>query len=331
MWKKWLLLLLATLVSDVTMGRVATYIMSRPTRATLLAQANRTPHELYHHDLKKGISSSSVWGQREVSFYTNSLGFRDRSPETVPRQAVGPRILLIGDSFTEGLGVEYEDSFAGIVADRLVAQGTEVLNAAAVSYSPSIYYRKIRYLLEEVALQFDEVITFIDISDIQDEAIHYDLDDDGTVIDSPYSNNPHIFTGLVEQEIVSSRPKEFKTHLKEHSVILRLADTIRDRLAAAKDGDHRTLYAVGLDRSSWTIDEELLKEYGVRGLSEAGNSHGRPSPIAARGKDSTNVSGLSLARSDCSRRPGLVAGDFLAGLGSDSWGKVHRSFSLVHP
>jgi hypothetical protein len=51
------------------------------------------------------------------------------------------------------------------------------LNAGVASYSPSIYYKKIKYLLES-GLQFDEVVLFSDTSDVTDEATSYFCIDD---------------------------------------------------------------------------------------------------------------------------------------------------------
>ena len=51
-----------------------------------------------------------------------------------------------------------------------------------MGYEPIIYWRKIKYLLEDVKLKFDEVIVYIDISDAYDETQWYDLSDDMKVI-----------------------------------------------------------------------------------------------------------------------------------------------------
>jgi len=51
-----------------------------------------------------------------------------------------------------------------------------VLNAAVSSYAPSIYYAKTKYLLD-LGLQIDEIIVYVDISDVQDEAIFYRFDE----------------------------------------------------------------------------------------------------------------------------------------------------------
>ncbi len=126
----------------------------------------------YHHDFLPNQEAETLWGDRKYRIFTNSLGFRDRTIRDVAPDSKQKRILLIGDSFIEGMGVDYQDSVAGILGEALKADTTEVLNAAAVSYSPKLYYLKTRYLIERKHLRFDEVYVFLDISDPHDEIIY---------------------------------------------------------------------------------------------------------------------------------------------------------------
>ena len=80
--------------------------------------------------------------------------------------------MFIGDSFTEGLFLPYEKTFVGIIDNELSSKKIEVLNAGVSSYSPIIYFKKIEYLIDK-GFEFDELIVFIDISDIEDEATIY--------------------------------------------------------------------------------------------------------------------------------------------------------------
>ena len=48
------------------------------------------------------------------------------------------------------------------------------------SYAPSIYYSKIKYLIEN-NYKFKHIIFFIDISDLYDDSVFYKLDDNGIV------------------------------------------------------------------------------------------------------------------------------------------------------
>ena len=115
----------------------------------------RCPSAWYHHDLLPMQSAKSIWGQKEYKVFTNSLGFKDASCREVSlkSQKNKRRIVLMGDSFTEGIGMDWEDSFAGILSKN--NPDKEFLNAAVVSYSPKLYYLKTKYLLENAGLKFD--------------------------------------------------------------------------------------------------------------------------------------------------------------------------------
>ena len=70
--------------------------------------------------------------------------------------------------------MEFEQTFAGMLylAGQKRSEKIEFLNAGVISYSPTIYYKKIKYLLD-AGLKFDEVVVLSDLSDVQDEAIAY--------------------------------------------------------------------------------------------------------------------------------------------------------------
>jgi hypothetical protein len=71
------------------------------------------------------------------------------------------------------MGMTWEESFSGIIASQL--PGTEILNAGVVSYSPKLYYLKVKYLIENVKLKFDELYVFIDNSDPLNELTYEDF------------------------------------------------------------------------------------------------------------------------------------------------------------
>lgn len=128
-------------------------------------------HAYYHHDLKKNYHGVHPWGGTTYAIHTNSLGFRDIDNRRVALSSDEHRILILGDSFVEGVGSPYEKTFVSRVAARL-GPSIEVLNAGVRSYSPKLYYLKTKYLIEQVGLDFDELVVFIDISDIQDEIVY---------------------------------------------------------------------------------------------------------------------------------------------------------------
>jgi hypothetical protein len=130
--------------------------------------------EQYDHGLSANFAGYVRWSGRRYSFYTNNFGLRDAAVREVPLRSDLYRVILIGDSFIEGMGVTFDDSLAGLLFrdGKRRRVPVEFLNAAVVSYSPIIFYRKIKHLLE-TGLRFDEVIVFSDISDVQDEATNY--------------------------------------------------------------------------------------------------------------------------------------------------------------
>ena len=225
------------------------------------AEPVRTPSPVYHHDLRKNVDSWSRWGLVRYPLRTNNLGFRDERVREVPPCSEGLRLLLVGDSFTEGIGVAYPETFAGILARELRTQDVEVLNAGVVSYSPTIYYRKTRYLLEDLGLDIDMLVVFLDGSDIPDEAwldrygrVRVTLEEKGT------------------SATTSRRPpfEQLKHVLQQHSLIMKAAATLRlvvqERLDEKRRRDRLALDARGV---AWDYDPEAYRDYGEQGLRRA--------------------------------------------------------------
>lgn len=132
-----------------------------------------------HHAFRPNCKSTERWGGHSYEVFTNDLGLRDERITRVPLTDSRPRVLFLGDSYTEALGVDWRDSYVGRIANRFPQY--DFLNGGVESYSPSNYLNVTRQLLA-AGVEFDEVIVFIDISDTQDEAAYYrDLDASGAV------------------------------------------------------------------------------------------------------------------------------------------------------
>src|SRR5215510_11116977 len=133
------------------------FAFSSLTRGDEQRPGYRIAHPVYDHGFAAKSEGYEAWGELRYTVITDSLGFKDASMRDVPLKPTSRRILLMGDSFAEGIGMPYEDFFAGILQrrgqDRI--EEIEFLNAGVGSYSPSIYYKKIKYLLD-AGLQFDE-------------------------------------------------------------------------------------------------------------------------------------------------------------------------------
>ena len=107
-------------------------------------RAARIANPVYDHGFAANFDGHDVWGDLRYSLATNSLGFKDASVRDVPLKPDSRRILLIGDSFPEAIGMSFEDSFVGQLyrTGQQRSEKLEFLNAGVASYSPRIYYKK---------------------------------------------------------------------------------------------------------------------------------------------------------------------------------------------
>ncbi len=222
-------------------------------------RALREQSPIFHHTLKaNGQQQEQKWGHLSSPLYTNSLGFKDRRIREVPLESSSYRFLFIGDSFTEGIGVEYEKTFVGLVDSALASEHVEVLNAAVSSYSPTIYFKKVGYLIQTVKLDFDHLFVFLDISDIEDEIKRYEL------------HGGHV-VGLVSQ---ASRIKDF---VYEYTGLMKNMWMLFVNIQKIIAPDHEDLrspeerqYGINQQKSLWTVNDQIFQEYGHRGLEKAG-------------------------------------------------------------
>jgi len=141
------------------------------------ANSLRVQHPVYHHDLKKNGREISQWGRETYELCTDENGFKT-SCNSSNKSVKNFDIAFIGDSFTEGVGLEYEDTFVGQISKS--RPELKIANLGVSSYSPSIYFSKVNFLLKQ-GITFKELVVYIDISDIQDEANLYELAD-GVVV-----------------------------------------------------------------------------------------------------------------------------------------------------
>ncbi len=249
-------------------------------------------HPNYHHDFIKNGYSPEVGRLGNYEIYTNSLGFKDKSNRKIARDTDKKRVIFIGDSFTEGILLDYQDTFVGQIDSAVKDKNIEVLNAGRVSYSPIIYWRKIKFLIEETKLKFDELVVFIDIADIDDEASYYDLSDEGNVIfqtdfisDDKLEPRDYGVSWLISNE----RIENIRMFLRNNFIVLSggvnfLHDIIfQDSLEIQNenklneiDGENvntvektqikNTWDMVLTDRrANWTIDDKYYQEYGLVG------------------------------------------------------------------
>ncbi len=242
----------------------------------------RIKSDIYHHDILPNTNVYENWGNLRYKLVTNSLGFRDFQNTSVKKVASSKkRLILIGDSFTEGVGLEYKDSLAGQITNYLKKEKKyEVLNSGVGSYSPTNYYYKTKHFIEE-GYEFDKAIVFLDVTDSIDE-IKYSYDDkDQLVLDFKklkYKKND--FSKILENNFLS-----YKVLIKIRDKIGHFKKIIKnsyieDGLGASKlfnkkfldvSKEDRNLYAmIENEMSNWTSDNNELR-YNLTNTEEGLN------------------------------------------------------------
>lgn len=209
----------------------------------------RARHDVYHHGLRPSASEIGMWGANRYPVYTDDLGFKSASVGKTPLTSDGYRVLVLGDSFTEGVGMAYEDTFVGLANARLADRDIELLNAGVSSYSPVIYWKKAEHLLEVLGLRVDRVLVFIDLSDVRDEVYRYSLDADGRVL--------------------SARDREprrvIERFLQDHTILVGgIREMNRRRGRASRGPEPRE---VDDERASWTYLDSAWEESGRLGVA----------------------------------------------------------------
>ena len=223
------------------------------------ARAARIYNPVYDHGFAANFDGYDVWGEARYPLITDSLGFKDASTREVPLKSASRRILLIGDSFTEGIGQPFENTFAGLLAQKGAKRSNKVefVNAGVASYSPTIYYAKIKYLLDK-GLQFDEVVLLSDSSDVEDEASSYFCIDEDPKY-RKYCNTP---SGSVPQPAIK------RDFFIDHFAVTNRVRVIVKRWLQTRLGNKRHAINDDHNRIGWTTanpDPAKYRPLGVDG------------------------------------------------------------------
>ena len=242
----------------------------------------RIKSEIYHHDILPGTDVYEHWGDLRYKLVTNSLGFRDFQNTSVKKVTLSKkRLILIGDSFTEGVGLEYKDSLAGQITNYLKKEKEyEVLNSGVGSYSPTNYYYKIKHFIEQ-GYEFDKAIVFLDVTDSIDELKYFYDDKDQLILDfKKLKYKKKNFSKILENNFLS-----YKVLIKIRDKIGHFKKIIKnsyieDGLGASKlfnkkffdvSKEDRNLYAmIENEMSNWTSNNNELR-YNLNNTQEGLN------------------------------------------------------------
>lgn len=129
--------------------------------------AHRFYSKEFHHGFAPRTSGIEQYGPFQAQYFINSMGMRDQAVRNISMEVKGKRILLMGDSYVDGVGLPFEKTVAGQLSPMI--SGLEVLNGGVASYCPSLIRDRLRVWVDRQQLRFDLLVAFIDISDLENE------------------------------------------------------------------------------------------------------------------------------------------------------------------
>ena len=213
----------------------------------------------FHHEIAPKIKINEFWGENKYKVKTNEYSMRINENESYFVDKDKEYIAFVGDSFVYGSGINYDDHFIS----QLDKKKYNYLNLGYVSYSPSIYFKKIKYLIEKKNLKFKKIFIFIDHSDIQDESLFYREDSKGNIVRNWYS----------DQEIAKKKFKyKIKNYLKQNSFIFKLHENLNSPTISSKtnlclkrlDKDLNYNEFIDLERFGYGYKDKINNEQWVK-------------------------------------------------------------------
>jgi GDSL-like Lipase/Acylhydrolase family len=164
----------------VLLSVVTTYFISDLVAGHLLINPISPPllHDPYvHHRLKPNTTARMQIKDSHYTQKTNSIGLRGREIHSV-KNADTFRILMLGDSFTMGKGVNDDETFSVLLEQALNSKKNaikgkstvEVLNAGVDSYAPILEFLQLTKELSP--LDPDLVVLNFDVGDLIQETAY---------------------------------------------------------------------------------------------------------------------------------------------------------------
>ena len=125
------------------------------------------------YDLGPNFNGESRYGKKYFFVRTDKNGFRInhlKDKEKLEKSYL-KEVLFIGDSFTFGVGLNWEETFVGILNKDF---NFNAINAGVNSHSPTVYKYKLKNLIKKGLIKNNQKIVIgLDISDVFDEATRW--------------------------------------------------------------------------------------------------------------------------------------------------------------
>ena len=173
--KKKYLFNIVTLFISVSIILIFDFVLSK----TIIKNNHCYNYSEYFYELKKNCKGKLRFKKTfpVVDIYTDEIGLRI-GKSIVKKDEKKENIFIFGDSFTYGVGLEYEKTFAGIIEKQLNQYNH--FNFGVGSYSPSVYVYKLNEIIKSGIIP-NKIIVFLDLSDVMDESSRWQFNENTKV------------------------------------------------------------------------------------------------------------------------------------------------------
>lgn len=171
-----IVLLISIAVADIVIGCFLVPIIILKITGIDIDQHQKihTSHPYYNHGFNPNQTAKRKFGDITYLIHTNSLGMIDAYPRIIDPSKKN-NIVFIGDSYTEGVGVPFDKTFFGILQQQIGTTHTNMLNAGVASFSPKLYFLRVKYLIEIQKVIPSVIYCLPDFSDYGDELVYEDF------------------------------------------------------------------------------------------------------------------------------------------------------------
>lgn len=216
--------------------------------------------KLFHHEIAPNIDLYEHWGSKKYKVRTNSYSMRVLSEVEDKIDFKKENVGFIGDSFVYGSGINYENHFINLLNNNF--DNYNFLNLGYVSYSPSIYFKRIEYYINERDIKFKKIFLFVDTSDIADEGIFYRENEDGNIVRKWLSDDQ------IERKF--GRYK-IKNYLQQNSFLFKFSQFFQPSVTdkgviclKKKESIDNFIKYIDYERFSYGIDKNIQKKDWVK-------------------------------------------------------------------
>tara|TARA_B100000989_G_scaffold289362_1_gene261101 strand:- start:477 stop:1559 length:1083 start_codon:yes stop_codon:yes gene_type:complete len=234
---------------------------------TILNYKNCYKYEKFYYELKKNCVSKYRFKKSFpiVKIVTDEMGLRVGEKSFLKNENK-KNIFIFGDSFTYGVGLEFEKTYAGLIEKKF--SNYNVYNFGVSSYSPSVYLYKLKKTLNEKIIP-EKILLFLDLTDLKDEAIRWEYIDS---TDTVKLINDQVFQNSKKKERFTKRNfklmNNIASYINYHSRNLRELTNIRfnekRKIKTSVQGSFTYIKQDLLDKRFWKNNTFLKGKTNLR-------------------------------------------------------------------